>query len=226
MPEHPEACAEWQEDLAGWLVAQLPPAREAALADHLSGCGRCGAEAESLLAVAAASLTAEPVEERAPTADDAPPVDLGARIAERLAAERARRRARPWRTVAGAAAAAVLVVAVLVVRSEDRPRRIDGERVELAVVPEGAEVDAVVGGEPGGSVVQVVARGLDPDETYALWLTEPGGTWADRVPAGTFRAASDGSVDVVLPCALPADVVGRIWATTTAGDIAFDSEPA
>ncbi len=51
---------EWQEDLAGWLVAQLPPDDEAALAAHLDGVPTCRAEADSLLAVAAVRLAADP----------------------------------------------------------------------------------------------------------------------------------------------------------------------
>jgi len=46
---HPLACEAWQPVLAGWLMADLPPDSEAALAAHLSECAVCRAEAESLL---------------------------------------------------------------------------------------------------------------------------------------------------------------------------------
>src|SRR5687768_8145091 len=89
MPEPTEACAEWQEHLAGWLVAQLPPEEEAALGDHLATCPACRAEADSLLAVAAVSLGADPgaVPWR-PTVDEPPPPDLADRIVARVARER------------------------------------------------------------------------------------------------------------------------------------------
>ena len=83
------ACAEWQEDLAGWLVAQLDPEAEVALVEHLAGCRACQAEAESLLAVAAVSLGADPGGEPWHARRDAsPPPDLADRIVARVAAER------------------------------------------------------------------------------------------------------------------------------------------
>ncbi len=57
-----------------------------------------------------------------------------------------------------------------------------------------------------------IATGLDPDVTYALWLSPPDGTWDDRVAAGTlddrvaagtFRPNEYGEVDVRLRSALP-----------------------
>lgn len=60
MTEHPAACPQWQEDLTGWLVAQLAPERELALDAHVVTCATCRTERDSLLGVAAVTLVGDP----------------------------------------------------------------------------------------------------------------------------------------------------------------------
>ncbi len=224
MPEPTFACEAWQQHLAGWLVAQLGPAEETALLEHLESCAGCRREAESLWSIAAVSLGADPdgVPWRA-SVDEEPPADLGDRIVAQVASERRRRRAGRASIAVGAAAA--VVVAVLLVRPQD-DAPIDGDDVEFARTLPGVHADAVVASEAGGSLVALTARGLDPGVTYALWLTPPGGGYDDRVPAGTFRPDEHGEVDVELHSALPPDEMGRIWATTPEDEIALDTERA
>jgi hypothetical protein len=224
MAERPTACEAWQPDLAGWLVAQLAPDREALLTDHLASCADCRAEAESLLTVSAVTLgTAQSVE-----VGDAhvAPADLGDRISSAVATERrARRRSRlVTAAAAGAAAAAVVVAAVLLGSGSDAARRLEGQPVAFTEVAAGVEATAVVAEHGDGSVIELTASGLDPAVTYAMWLSPPGGGWADRIAAGTFKPDEHGEVDVRLPCALPAADYGRAWATTPEGDIALDTE--
>lgn len=221
MAERPTACTAWQDDLAAWLVAQIEPDREALLHAHLEGCAICRGEAASLLAVTAVSLAADP--EGVAEGSAAPPAELGDRIVAGIAAERRSRRLLRAGMVALAGAAASVVALVAVARDDD-PAPLQGESVAFTVVPSGATADAVIADEEPGSVVQLVATGLDPEVTYALWLSPPEGTWEDRVAAGTFRPDEQGEVDVRLPCALPADATGRIWATTPEGEIALDTK--
>jgi hypothetical protein len=221
MAERTEACPEWRDDLAGWLVAQIPPHREELLRAHLATCEGCRTEADSLLAVSAVSLAADL--DRTAVGDGEPPVELGHRIVASIASERrARRRLRTG--MAALAGAAAVVVAVVLVADDDGPGRVRGEEVAFTLVPAGATVDAVIAEEGNGTLVQLTATGLDPDVTYALWLSPPDGTWDDRVAAGTFRPDADGDVDVRLRCALPADEYGRAWATTPEGEIALDTK--
>jgi len=225
MPEHLTACPEWQEHLAGWLVAQLEPVEEAALTAHLATCDACRAEADSLLGVAALTLGADPgVEPWRPHVDDPPPADLADRILARVAQERRTHRVRRM-AVAVVGAAAVVLVGVLMTRPDPDPA-LDGEPVVFAQQPPGVEAAAIVAAEAEGSLVELTATGLDPDVTYALWLTPPGGGYPERVAAGTFRPDEDGKVDVRLRSALPAKEMGRVWATTPEGDIALDTKPA
>lgn len=221
MPDRPTACPEWQDDLAGWLVAQIPPDREARFQAHLATCPACRAEADSLLVVSAVSLATDP----GATVDGGgePSPELGPRILANISAERRSRQLVRAGLVALAGAAAAVVVMVALPR-DDEPQPLQGEEVAFTVVPSGASADAVIADEEHGSLVQLVATGLDPDVTYALWLSPPEGTWDDRVAAGTFRPDEHGDVDVRLRCALPADEYGRVWATTPEGEIALDTK--
>jgi hypothetical protein len=228
MAEHPMACPEWQEDLASWLVAQIEPERERLLLEHLEICAVCRAEADSLLAITAMSLAADVGADIEGLAAGltVPPVDLGARIAATISAERRRRRGLRAGAAAlvGAAAAVVAVVAVVAVQRDTEPAPLQGDVVAFTIVPDGAQVEAILAEADGGSLVQLTAEGLDPDITYAMWLTPPGGGWDDRVPAGTFRPDENGDVDVRLSSPLPVDQYGRAWATTPDGEIALDTQ--
>lgn len=222
MAERPEACPEWQEDLAGWVTAQLAPDREARFASHLDTCAVCRLEVESLLTVAAVTLATDP--DGPVGGEDRPPVDLRQRIVASVAAERRHRAVRRAAALGGVASVAAAVLVAVLVRDDRDAAPLRGEEVAFTVVPEGAWAEAVVAADDHGSVVQLTAGGLDPDVTYALWLTPPGGSWQDRVAAGTFRPDEDGGVDVRLPSALPADDYGRAWATTPDGEIALDTK--
>jgi hypothetical protein len=245
-PEPPrEACAEWQGDIASWAVAQGAPEREAALVAHLAGCARCREEADALLAVAAVALAADPDAPSAPAVEPDieldleveleldrsfeampdPPVDLADRISARIRRERRSHLVRrSLVAAAGAAAAAAVLVTALSLSSGNDVAPVRGTHFAFAVEPRGADAHAVVGHDDvKGSVVQLTATGLDPTITYALWLTPPGGGYADRVPAGTFRPDGHGKVDVRLHCSLPVDQVGRVWATTPDRQLALDT---
>lgn len=222
MPEPAPACAAWREPLSGWLVAQVGPEDEVALADHLADCERCSAEAHSLLTVTAVSLGADPGGERwRLTSDDPPPAELADRIVACVATERRTSRLR----LAGVGLVVVAAATVLlVVLSRDDASRPDGEPVSLARLAPGVDAAATVAPEDGGSLIALTATGLDPAVTYALWLTPPGGGYPERVAAGTFRPDDDGTVDVTLRSALPVDEAGRVWATAPDGQVVLDSE--
>ena len=240
MGEPRVACLEWQDDIAAWVMAQGAPEREEALVAHLATCDRCREEAEALLAVAAVTLTIDPdalgplVEPPVdlaplPEYDDQgpvePPLDLADRISARIRGERRRHVVRRSLLVAvGAAAAALVLVVALGLRGDGGTAPLHGRHFAFAQLPAGATADAEVAKDDvHGSLVELKATGLDPSTTYALWLTPPGGGYADRVPAGTFRPDREGDVDVRLHSALPADDVGRVWATTPDREIALDS---
>jgi hypothetical protein len=240
MAEHHDACAEWREDIAAWAVAQGSPEREAALVAHMAGCAHCRDEADALMAVAAVALAADPYSPSAPgaavepepeterfrSAVPGPPEDLGGRISSRIRRERRGHLVRRSLVAAiGAAAAAAVLVGALSLRGGDGPAPVQGQHFAFSVAPAASDAEAIVGRDEGkGSVVQLTATGLDPTITYALWLTPPGGGYADRVPAGTFRPDKKGTVDVRLHSSLPAAAVGRVWATTPDKKLVLDTD--
>ena len=154
-----------------------------------------------------------------------PPDDLADRISRRIRRERRGHLVRrSLVAAAGVAAAVALVVGALALRPDGGLAPVQGKHFAFVDALAGAHGSAVVGKDDGrGSVVQLTATGLDPATTYALWLTPPGGTYADRIPAGTFRPRADGRIDVRLHCALPVDKVGRVWATTPDRQVALDT---
>jgi hypothetical protein len=222
MSELPLACSEWREHLAGWVVAQLGPDDEAALVAHLDECRGCRVEADSLLAVAAVSLGADPGGEPWERDRDAPPpADLADRIVARVAAER-RPRLLARAAIAVATVAVVGLLAGALLGGDPAPT--GGEPVAFARVAPGVDAAATVRPDDAGSVIELVADGLDPEVTYALWLTPPGGGYRDRVPAGTFRPDGAGRVDVTLRSALPPDDASRVWATTPDDTVILDTD--
>jgi Putative zinc-finger len=221
MADHLPACVDWQEDLAGWLVAQLPPEREVALDAHVATCAACRTEQERLLAVAAVTLVGDPFgAERAVTV--APSPGLGDRIVAQVSAERRARR-RVGASFALVGVAAVALVAIIATRPNPTPP-LRGQAVAFAVQPSGVDASAVVARDGAGSLVELTASGLDPATTYALWLTPPDGGYAERVAAGTFRPNARGEVDERLHSALPASEMGRVWVTDPDGDITLDTQ--
>ena len=165
------------------------------------------AEADSLLAIVAVSLGADPGGEPwRRMDDDPPPADLADRIVARVATER--RSSRRRRSVVAVVAIAAAAVLLVVVTRDDAPT-LDGEPVSFARVAPGVEAAATVAPDDAGSLVELTADGLDPAVTYALWLTPPGGGYPERVAAGTFRPDDDGRVDVTLRSALPAEEAGH-----------------
>jgi anti-sigma factor RsiW len=216
--DRPEACAEWRDHLADWLMATISPDREAALDAHLATCTACRAEAEVLLDVAAVALSADPDVPSDRSVEPSPPL-LGQKIERRIRSERRSRTARRALVAAvGASAATAVLVVALVVAGDDGPGKLHGAEFAFRTLPAGVQAEAVVADDDSsGSVVQLVAKGLDPTVTYALWLTPPGGTYPDRVAAGTFRPDGDGTVDVRLRSPINPDKVGRVWATDAHG---------
>ena len=224
MAEHPPACETWQPALAGWLVAQLLPHEEHALLAHLEGCSACRSEADRLFDVAAVSLGADLGAPLSASAVEHPPSDLGDRIVGRVRRER-RARLASRAVVAVAAVAATVGLVAAVGRTEDEPP-LRGQEVTFVRQAPGAEATAVVAPDGDGALIGLTATGLDPDTTYALWLTPPGGGYAERIAAGTFRPDADGRVEVRLRSALAAEETGRVWATTPEGEIALDTQAA
>ena len=124
------------------------------------------------------------------------------------------------------AAAAAVVVGVVVTRDPGEPP-LRGEPVSFVRQARGVDAMAVVAPEDERFDHRAPRqRASIPTRRTRCGSRRPAATTSDRVAAGTFRPDDDGEVEVRLRCALPAEEMGRAWATTPDGEIALDTEPA
>jgi hypothetical protein len=216
-----EACDDRRGDLAAEALRRLEgPARDDLVA-HVASCEACRTELARLRSVAEVLPLADPDA----VGTTAPPA-LESRVLERVAAaQQAARGQRRNFAFVGIAAAAALVVGVIVgslvsLGSDGDARQLDGIEVAFREEPPGVDASATIAGDDDGTVVELDASGLDPDLVFALWLSSGDG---ERVPAGTFRPDSDGTVEARLPCSLRFRDAARIWVTTPEGEVPLDA---
>jgi hypothetical protein len=179
-----------------------------ALQAHLDGCADCRAELRELTSVARALPLADP--RRGGEEPAEPPSNLGDRVREVLAQQRAEHRRRKRRRIL-LASAAVFVVALAIAGALVAARDPDRDTT-LVTFPttEGVSGRASLHAKPTGTEVALHVRGLaDDGGAYWLWLTDAHG---DRMGAGTFRA-TESDVDVTLTAAMPLTDARRIWIT-------------
>ena len=189
------ACEAWQAALAGWLVAQLAPAEEAALPAHLERA-RSADGGGSLLRWPQVGARRR---RGSGTSSEAPAPDLGDRIAQRGDGRRA---AKPggWGSPCRRGRGRRGGVLVPGIRAR---ARLEVGPVSFATAAGGDEHPRW--SRPPGAVDRGFRyRGLDPDTTYSMWLTPPGGATRSgslggpSAPTGTARSSAT-------PCALPAE---------------------
>ena len=190
----------------------------------MAACPLCASEAAALTQVVAALRAYPPpdveVQDVAVTTSGlatgqawggSPAEGLGTVLAE-VHAERARRSRR--RLLLAAAAIAVAAVATPVaLRLTDAPQRPAPATAALDVRLAGSQGSAgraTLDAERWGTAIRLRVSGLDPAARYGVWLAaEDGG----RLPAGSFRPTSAGTVDLRLSAALPLSS-GRVIGVT------------
>jgi hypothetical protein len=226
-----ESCRDWRGDLAAFALDHLDDDARVALQAHLDGCAACRSELTELRAVAAALPDADPSHIAAAAGAAAePPADLGERVLDLLAFERAQHRRRLRRrvgVVVGTAAAAVIAgVGLLVVGASLDSSSGDSREVAFTVAPPNVEATAELHEADYGTEVKLAISGLDDGEWYWLWLT---GADGDRVGAGTFKASGD-DFTCNMTSAIAYAKTRRIWVTDgedrTVLDTVVPAEPA
>lgn len=195
------SCSVREEDLGPYLLGQLPPEEADAVARQVTQCPSCSAEVARLRPVVAALAASPPpssVGEPAPTSV-APGWD---RVLTSVRHER--RSGVRRRTLLAAAAALVLgaggVAAVRALDDDEDTTAAppDGLAVTLAGVS-GASASMVLGERRWGTAIDLEVSGLDPDETYGVWLERRAG---GRLSAGSFRPDRDGTFQLSLSSGL------------------------
>ena len=196
------ACPTHGDLLGGYLLGSLEPAEMEEMRVHVAGCPHCWPDARALGPLPGLldqiELADVPPPSPSPTIEEA--------VLDRFARERRRpaqrRRRLPLRRLAalGAACAATVVIA-LVVLGEDEQESHAYASAKLAPLAAGSTARATAWAEdvPAGTRVRLRARGLPAQSMYELWCVRGDGRW---VSGGTFRAAGDGQADAVLTAAV------------------------
>ena len=134
-----EGCSSWREELTDVALGRTSVDNLPGFQAHLDGCPACRTELAELGAIAAALAEVDVHADVTST-----PRDLGARVAERVQAEKRGRRQRRWFVGVGAAAAAVLAALALTfaLDSDSDPDPVASDQVEadLAVLLDGTGV--------------------------------------------------------------------------------------
>jgi hypothetical protein len=206
-------CSVRAEDLGPYLLGQLDPDEAARVAAAVDSCACCAEEVRRLrpvvlaLAGAGGELDDETVRAPAPALDRALASVHDARAASR----------RRVLNRAGLAAAAVVLViatavgAVVIAGGQDRSSDRD-----VTLIGQGAAGGSVVlSPRDWGSELVLDVRGLAPGKAYGAWLADESG---QRVPAGTFRPASDGSARLNLGASLRPGDAATVGVTELGGD--------
>ena len=209
-----EACREWRGEVAA-LALGHDDAHTSRARAHVDGCAACRDELAELQRAAGLLALADPAHL---AVEPAPPADLATRILRDVRAEwdraRGTRRRRRVAVSLAAAACALLVAGLFVVRSGS-----DRELQAFTTAAPGVDGSFGLDENGQGTAVRLTHEGLDPAEVYWLWLTDDSG---QRVSAGTFRGAVDGD-EVLLQSALPLDDAVRVWVTDEQDTVVLDA---
>jgi hypothetical protein len=214
-----EPCRGRRGDVAAYALGRLTPDEATRTLAHLDGCPTCRDALAELRSTAALLPLAD---HRRIDSQPVPPPDLGERIQQKVREDRRAQRARITRrrlTTVLAAAAAIVVLAVAAILIVDRDRGPTLQAFSDAVP--GVDGSFALEANDQGTAVLFEHRGLDPDETYWLWLTDESGR---RMSAGTFHGGASDTTRITLQSALPEDQAVRIWVTDTADDVVLDSQ--
>lgn len=193
-------CREWRPLLGAYALGHLEAGERAAVEAHLDGCPACRAEADSLGGLARLLPLADPARFDRPAPQ--PAADLGERIAATIGAEqRAERRRRRGRRfafgLAGATAAAAIVLAILLWPGGEAAE--PAQRVEFAALPPDVHISASLVPHSYGTEVHMYVRGVRSGTLCRVFLRGPKG---ERVSAGTFRYRWGDDSSAVLSAAL------------------------
>ncbi|HEX3840133.1 MAG TPA: zf-HC2 domain-containing protein [Acidimicrobiales bacterium] len=207
----PADCDRWRGLQAMHAIGRLDAQEEAELRAHLAGCSECQVESAELAGVESALRLADVAH-----LDDADDLAIPLQSArwEQLQRERHRRLGRTatrWAT-AGMAAAAVAAIALVVV-SIQQPST-PTKTVALSGTS-GVHASVVLTAKAWGTQATFQESGQKAGQVWTVSMeTSPGSWWV----AGSYRTVGpNGSVQVVMACAIPANRITHIWVSDGSG---------
>lgn len=171
----------WTETLGAYLLGGLDERERLGMRAHLDGCVICAAELDELEPVARLLQTVD-VDRVRDGLEPSPA--LG--VAVLASARRVERRQRWVKAGAFLAAAAVLLVALGFVRTDQEKAKVVGQRIELIAAEQAPGVQAWVDVQSvrAGTYAVFHMKGLPADQVYRMWFEDLQG---GRVPLGTFK---------------------------------------
>jgi hypothetical protein len=194
-------------------IGRLDAQEEAQLRAHVAGCPACQAETAELAGVESALRLAD-LAHLDDTTESAIPLE-SARW-EQLRGERHLRmqgKATRW-AMAGVAAAAVAAAAIALIVVSAQPPSTPSKTVALGGTA-GVQASVVLTPTSSGTQATFHESGQPAGQVWTVSMeTSPGSWWV----AGSYRThGSDGAVQVVLHCAVPADQITHIWVSDGSG---------
>lgn len=202
-----EECRTLRGDLAAFALDRSEPDDHTRVLAHLDHCANCREDLTELRGVARALPAA--ILEHVDT-DHHPSPDLVERIARRAREERrgARRRRLQRAALALGGVAATVAIAVFAFAA-GRDTSSTPALQPFAVTRAGTTAEFGLAGNDQGTQVVLRQRGLDPERTYWMWLTDAHG---ERYSAGTFRGGAQDET-ITMQSALPLEETVRVWCT-------------
>lgn len=222
-------CGVQEDELGPFLLGHLDEDQAAAIAERIAACPSCSSEVAQLRAVVATMAEGSPPDEVAavvsPTGADTPPMSAApeglANVLTAVRRERLGLRPRRRRFVALGAVAVAAAVTAISVGSIAWPTAPDREVVMARQGSVGdAAASATLDGRPWGTAITLQAQGLEPGETYGVWLERREG---GRLPAGSFSPSDDGTVTLQLTSGLALADSGAVGVALLPGGVTSEA---
>jgi hypothetical protein len=206
----PDRCEHWHGLLALEIVGQLVEPDRLALSAHLDGCQACRDERNALAGLARILPAADPDH----IGGHDVPFELQSAVFERLRTDARRHgRVRGSRYVLGAAAAAVVALALVFGLSGTPSKPGTGYTVALKGAS-GVTATAQLTSEAWGTAIHLQEKGQPGDQVLTVSMRSRTGSWWD---AGTYRTVTGHAVSVDLACGVPWSKISSIWVRDNAG---------
>ena len=213
----PEEHHRYREQIGAFLLGKLDGGERTAMQTHLNSCPVCQAEVRELEPVVAALADADPnrIDEEPWPPGDLEELTLAPILGE---IQRARRRRRPFRWSA-LAAAAICVVAIGLAGFVGllEPAVALVEPVPFSVAP-GMKVEGHLIEHARGTEIRLVVSGSRDGQTHRVTLVSEDG---ERVNAGTFIGIGERTLRGTFNAALLREDADRLEVRTSGGELVF-----
>ena len=207
--------------LGAFVLGHLEAGEADAVSAHIDGCAACREEAAELAPIAGLLLLAD-AERVGSSTEFVPRRQMLVDVFDRIDMERQKRHRERRRSIArrvGAVAAALALVGILAVATQQPESEQKAVFVVLTASLPGLHGDAVVHADSDATWVELTTTGLAPGETYAVWLEES--RTRERSPLGTFTGV-EGDLYISLYSTLPRDRASSIGVSTTDGSTVME----